>query len=160
MPRIARRMTVLIVALLGGYVALNVIVWLAQDFLTFPGAGRDGDVTGIVPDGVRVERLDVPWVGDVRIAVAEPAGADRVVIGFGGNGENLRSGLYWVELFRDYGAAAIYVEHPGYGDSDGEPGVAAFHAAAAAAGAKARALAAGRPVIAFGSSIGDTKFPQ
>ena len=137
------------------YVALAALLWALQDRMIFPGAafGRGSPVPDV--PGVRVERLALPAGGTFRVAIAEPeAPPAGVVVAFLGNGEDLRSAVHWAALWADYGQATLAVEYPGYGDSDGEPGEAAFYAAAEAAAEHARRLAPGLPLTASGSSLG------
>jgi pimeloyl-ACP methyl ester carboxylesterase len=148
-----------LVALLA-YAALVVLMYLFQDLLLFPGSRLwRGPVPR--PPGVSVERLPLQRDGEagveVRVAIAPPPrGSGDVVLCFLGNGEDLRSGVEWCLVWRQYGLGAVVVEYPGYGESGGRPGVASFHAAGAAGFARAKALAdeAGGRLFAFGNSIG------
>ncbi len=139
------------------YLVVVALAYLFQDRLVFVGAGLGRGVALDAPAGVRVERLKRPDGSSFRIARCEPAGAPRaVLVFFDGNGADLRSGVLWARLWADLGVAAIVVEYPGYGDSEGTPGVASFREAAEAASevAGASARSAGVPLVAGGISLG------
>jgi pimeloyl-ACP methyl ester carboxylesterase len=137
------------------YASVVALFWVLQDQMIFVGRSWGRGVPVEVADRVGIERLELPDGGTFRVAVAD-SGPDAagVVVSFGGNGEDLRSGVAWAVRWAAYGQHAVAVEFPGYGDSDGAPGKAAFFAAAEAAVRRARELAPGLPVTAAGSSLG------
>jgi hypothetical protein len=59
-----------------------------------------------------------------------------------------------LEQLAGLGAATLVVDYPGYGRSPGRPGEAALHAAADASLTWAEGHASGRPVVAWGWSLG------
>jgi hypothetical protein len=157
MSRSTRRLMLWIALPASAYAALVLLVYLMQERLIFVGAAWGRGARVDAPAGVAVERLDLPTGGSFRVAVGEPAGTPRgVMVFFVGNGEDLRSGVHWAALWAGYELASVVVEYPGYGDSDGSPGVEQFLAAAevAAAFGGERARAIGGPLLAGGTSLG------
>ena len=155
MPSLRRRVTTTVLIVAAFYVGIVGLAWLYQDRLLFVamglGAGRPVDEL----PGVEVEWLERSGGERFRVAVtAAPPGAPCVVVGFVGNGEDLRSGIHWAAAWRDHGFGAVVVEYPGYGDSEGSPSVESFFEAARVAAERARALAGDRPLVAVGSSLG------
>ncbi len=139
------------------YLAAAVAMWAMQDRLIFVGAtwGR-GEALPFAP-GVRVEAVPLPGThATFRIATAEPAMVRGVAVFFGGNGEDLRTGVLRAQTFAEYGLECVAVEYPGYGDSGGHPGRRDFFAAADAATdiAAKRARDRGVPLFAIGVSMG------
>lgn len=139
-----------------GYLALCALVFFVQDFILFPARGVGKGVA--LPDvpGVRVDWIVRADGGRSRVAVTHAAAPTAVMVWFCGNGEDLRSGVMWARVWREYGLSAVVAEYPGYGDSEGEPGDATVRATADAAAALATTMAttAGVPVIAGGASLG------
>ena len=139
-----------------GYVFAFGVLWLFQERLLFAGrrASR-GDELPLVA-GVRRETMTLADGTRIRVAIAEPVDAARgVMVFFGGNGEDLRSGQRWAKFWAsDYALRTVYAEHPGYGESEGEPSVDSFALAAEAAVQLARGLAGSLPVFAGGNSLG------
>ena len=140
---------------LGIYVLLCGLVFLMQDFLTFPGAGRDtGSVE--IPAGVQVRWLERPGGERFRVAESVPAAPRGVLVFFVGNGEALGSAVWWAEDLAQYGLHTLVVEYPGYGESEGTAGIASILEAAETAGELgaelARQLAV--PLMVGGSSLG------
>ncbi|MBK8976649.1 MAG: alpha/beta hydrolase [Planctomycetes bacterium] len=157
-----RRPMMLLLGLLGVWLAATVTLWLAQDRLVFVGRGFG---TGRPVDRVRgVETLWLTTAADgpagafrFRAALAQPATPRGFVVCFGGNGEDLRRGVYEANDWARYGLGALWVEFPGYGDSESEPNEATLLAAARAAAGEARRRAeacGGVPVAAAGNSLG------
>ncbi len=142
--------------LAGFYVVLVLAMFLFQDRLIFVGAyfGRSDQLT--LPDGVRVDWQSQPGGGRFRVAVAETPSPRAVLLFFLGNGEDLRSGVYWASQWREYGVEPLVVEYPGYGGSEGSPGYGPILNAAdvAAERAEARARELGVPLFAAGASLG------
>lgn len=129
-----KRILTWIAALTAGYLLLVLTLYLMQDAMVFPGAGRGRGIALRVPPAVRIEVLEVTGVGRVRLAVGEPRHAPRgLMLFFVGNGEDLRSGVEWARMWTEYGLASIVVEYPGYGESEGRTSVASVLATAEAA---------------------------
>lgn len=140
----------------GGYVAIVLALWLRQDAMVFAGAGYpDRGVPAML------RPAEVRWLGEgtdrTRIAVVRPEEAPvALVVYFGGNGEDLYATAGTAGVLLGYGVEAWGHEHPGYGASPGQPGVASLLAAAerTVAAAKVRAAELGVPLVVVGSSLG------
>lgn len=147
-------MLLLAVIALAGYLLLLLAVWLQQDQLVFPGAGRG--VRPLDVDGVTTRTLTGSGGEPFRIVECMPPSPHAVVVHFVGNGEDLCSAARTAVALARYGVAVVAAEYPGYGGSRGRPGVASIlhnaEVTAAHAGALARQL--GVPLIASGSSLG------
>lgn len=154
--RLKGRTVRLLLLIAVGYLALCTLVFFVQDAILFParGVGR-GAALADVP-GVQVEWIVRADGGRSRAAVTEAPTPTAVMVWFCGNGEDLRSGVMWARVWREYGLSAVVAEYPGYGDSEGEPSEASVRATADAAVARAAAMAtsAGVPLIAGGASLG------
>jgi pimeloyl-ACP methyl ester carboxylesterase len=145
--------------LVGSYVLVVAVFWGLQDRLVFPRAGAGDRGVPIVAGAasVVVERLVRSDGGISRVVVLEPSPQPRgVVLCFVGNGEDLTSAAFTGAQLLRYGLTVVGVEHPGYGSSDGPPGVATLMGGAEAAAEHGRGLAAERgvPLYALGSSLG------
>lgn len=151
-----RRILVWLAALLGCYVLLAALVWSQQDRLLFVGAAAGRGVPVVPPPGVEVGWLTLADGTRIRCAIAAPAQPRAVVLFTDGNGADLRSAVEWAARFAHWGVAAVCTEHPGYGDSQGVPSVAALGAAADAASAAARTRWPELPRVAAGHSLGAT----
>lgn len=147
-----------LLVVVGVYAALCGILWVKQDAMVFPGAGRGDRGLPVSATGSVVQ-----WVGPAaqatRIATVRPGAATAlraVAIYFGGNGEDLFATASTAVCLAQHGAEVIAAEHPGYGASRGTPGVASLLAAAevVAAHARARAKELQLPLVVFGSSLG------
>ncbi len=152
-----RRLCVRGVALVAAaWIGASALLWAMQERLLFTGrhSGHGAPLAKI--DRVRDETIPAEGGMRIRVAIAKPVGPPRgVIVCFGGNGEDLHSGQRWAKSWADdWEFLALYAEHPGYGDSDGEPSLASFAAAAEAAARRGRALAEGKPLVAFGNSLG------
>jgi uncharacterized protein len=141
--------------LLLAYVAIVVLLWWQQDLMVFPGAGRgDRGVPAQRPEAV------VTWIGPeerrTRLATVRHAAPRAVVLYFGGNGEDLYSGVQQLAQLLPYGVDGLAAEYPGYGGSPGRPSVEALLGTAEAALAAAQAHAQERqlPLVVVGSSLG------
>ncbi|MBL8736481.1 MAG: alpha/beta hydrolase [Planctomycetes bacterium] len=140
----------------GGYVAIVLALWLRQDAMVFAGAGYpDRGVPAML------RPAEVRWLGEgaerTRLAVVRPEGTpSALVVYFGGNGEDLYATAGTAGVLLGYGVEAWGHEHPGYGASPGQPGVASFLAAAERTieAAKRRAAELGVPLVVVGSSLG------
>lgn len=147
-----------IVLFLGLYAAVVVLMFFMQERLIFVGAywRSAGEVEKVA--GVEVEWLEfADDAGRFRVARARPVEAARgVVVCFLGNGEDLRSGVYQAREWMLYGLESIVVEYPGYGASEGSPGIESIYSAADAAArlAAERAAELGVPLFAAGQSLG------
>lgn len=106
--------------------------------MLFPGTATQGRTDAKLPsdlDGEVVElttaRRDkiVAWFADA----IEPSPSSLTMILFYGNGMCLAHTIDLLDAFRAIGLNVVGVEYPGYGLSSGEPGEAAFYAAADAA---------------------------
>ncbi len=137
------------------YLLLGLAIYLLQDRLIFPRAGL-GDRAFEKQAGVTTEALKRPGGESFRIAVGSVENATAVMVFCVGNGEDLSSCVRWAGLWRNYGVEAVVVEYPGFGLSEGEPGVASFFEAASAAAdfAVLRAKKKGLPFVVGGNSIG------
>lgn len=156
-PRRRSRVVTILAYLGGTYGLLALAVFLFQSKLIFVGAswGRGQPVPQL--PGVTTESLELPGVGRFRTAWAEPQGAARgVVLHFGGNGEDLRSGVQSAAMWAQYGLYALVVEYPGYGDSDGDASAETILAAARVAAEEASRRAKERDLRLFasGTSLG------
>ena len=138
------------------YVGFAWILWAVQDRMLFVGRAEGRGAAMPEHDGVRIDTIAVDGVGRIRIAIARPKAAPRsVMVFFGGNGEDLRSGIGWSRFWADeYSLLAIYAEHPGYGDSEGEPSSTSFARSAEAAAKRAEEFATGLPLFTGGNSLG------
>ncbi|MEO0479825.1 MAG: alpha/beta hydrolase [Planctomycetota bacterium] len=150
-----RRLIFISLLLVGGYASVVALFAVFQERLIFPGAFRSSSAS--LPDRAGVTYGTVPLPGEqgeVRIATAGSVDAPMFCVGFLGNNEHLGAGMAMAVEFARYGVRATFVEPPGYGESSGEPSVDSFHAAAVAVTRRVRQEARGRPVLAFGASLG------
>jgi pimeloyl-ACP methyl ester carboxylesterase len=135
------------------YVGICGVLWMLQDRMVFPGAGR-GD------RGVPAPAAVVATVGEAgartRIATLAAQNRKAVVVYFGGNGEDLYAAVGAAMDLVGYGVEVIAVEPPGYGASEGTPSVPSLLATARAVAVfgKARAAALRVPFVVVGSSLG------
>lgn len=146
-------MWILLLLAVVGYTLILLLLWLGQDGMVFPGAGRWNRPVELAG----VETVHLPGRdGTFRVAVAEPENPTAVLLFFVGNGEGLASAADRAAAFARAGIAVVSPEYPGYGGSAGSPGVAAFEAAAEAACLHARGLAQkhGLPLCVGGHSLG------
>lgn len=148
------RLFVFTVALCLAYGLLLLAMWLLQDRLVFPGAGRPARPIDVA--GVEVNRLPGLDGAMFRTAEVVPAAPHAVMAFFVGNGEDLASAARRAVELSAYGIAVVTAEYPGYGDSEGQPGVASLLQVADVVAARARALAQARgiPFWVGGSSLG------
>ncbi len=152
------RMVWIVVSAVAACYALMVgLVWVKQEALVFPGAGRGRGAALPSVQGAVVEWLQRPGGERFRIARAAPKGPARgVMLYFLGNGEDLRSGIGWSAELALYDLQTIVAEYPGYGDSDGRASYDALREAAEVAHTFARARAEEQqlPLVVGGSSLG------
>ncbi|MBX3465236.1 MAG: alpha/beta hydrolase [Planctomycetes bacterium] len=149
-----RRLFLLAVAACLAYAVVAVAVWWQQDRLVFPGAGRP-------PRPVDVPEAEVFWLEGLgglrfRAVCVQPTPAGAVLAFFVGNGEDLGSAARQARELASHGIAVVSAEYPGYGDSPGQPGVAALLqlAEVVARHAEERARRLGVPFVVGGSSLG------
>ena len=112
----------LAVAALVGYVAVALLVWLAQEKLLFypqPPHGRPA-----APSGWQLEEVRIASGDGTRLAgvlVRPPQARGPLVIYFGGNAEEVTA--YASAAAQGYGPRAVLlVNYRGYGESEGRPG--------------------------------------
>ncbi len=148
-----RRLFVFVVGTCLAYGLLLVAMWLLQDQLVFPASGRPARPIDI--GGVEELHLRGPG-GLLRGAAVLPTAPRAVLAFFVGNGEDLCSAARRAVELAAHGVAVVTVEYPGYGASEGRPGVASLLAAADVVATHAEALATklGVPFVVGGSSLG------
>lgn len=149
-----RRLFLYAIIALVAYALLLLALWMQQDLLVFPGAGR-----GLRPIDVQgTTERQLPGLGNqpFRIVEVVPEKPTAVVLHFVGNGEDLCSAARHAVAFARYGVAVVSPEYPGYGGSGGRPSVASLLRTADVTCAHAEALAKtlGVPLFVSGSSLG------
>lgn len=151
MPRLV---FVLAVGTCLAYGLLLAAMWLVQDRLVFPAAGRPPRPLDVA--GVHERRLTGLDGAMFRIAELLPPAPQAVVALFVGNGEDLTSAARRAAEIAGHGVAVVTAEYPGYGGSEGRPGVASLLQVADATAAHARRLAGAHavPFVVAGSSLG------
>ena len=107
--RTLRTVTTLLIAVAVVYVALCALLWMQQDRMVFPGAGRgDAGIPATSPGAA------VQWIGPegrrTRIATVAVDAPRAVVVYFGGNGEDLYMTAGTAAGLARYGVEAIGVE--------------------------------------------------
>ena len=112
----------LLLAVLVGYAAITLLVWLAQERLLFfpqPVHGKAVAPQGWHIEEVRLQSRDgTPLAG---VLVRPPVERPPLVIYFGGNAEEVTA--FAPEVAQAYGdRAVLLVNYRGYGDSGGKPG--------------------------------------
>jgi uncharacterized protein len=112
----------LAVAALVGYVAVTVLVWLAQEKLLFYPQLQHG--RPVAPPGWELQDVRIAMRDGTRLAgvLVRPSQArGPLVIYFGGNAEEVTA--YASAAAGSYGARAVLmVNYRGYGESEGRPG--------------------------------------
>jgi len=102
---------------------------------------------------------DFVELGDLRIATTRVTGANAteaeplIVACMGQTGDRINSGLNYTAKLLPWGEVLL-VDYPGYGDSTGEPRLGDFSTFQNAFPSRIDALAAGRPLIFWGHSLG------
>ncbi len=154
LSRIRRLLLLLLVTAAVTYLVILLLLWFGQDRIVFPGAGR-GD-RPIEAAGVTTLQLTSATGTSFRVAERMLPAPRAVALCFVGNGEDLRSAAWQVAELARHGVAAIAPEYPGYGLSEGRPGVAELLATADAAAdhAARRAGELGVPLVLVGTSLG------
>lgn len=141
---------------IGGFYLLCVVgLYLLQDSILFPGAGRSGAVLKI--PGIKVEQRELRDGTKFRMAIADPGPKPKgAIVFFTGNGEDLSSGVYWAQCFQEYGYYTVVPEYPGYGESEGHPSFESLNETAEVAAAEGQNLLRGTdlPLCLGGSSLG------
>ncbi|MGE0145263.1 MAG: alpha/beta hydrolase [Planctomycetota bacterium] len=142
--------------LLFAYLAVLLLLYVFRASIQFPGLGRGRGLKLAFDPEVELFGLRVEGVGTIRVAARGAPTAPRgTMLFFGGNSEGMDRANYWTRLFaKDYRLFAVGVEHPGYGESEGTPSVAAFHAVARAVIQEAKSRGWPRPYFATGNSLG------
>lgn len=89
-----------------------------------------------------------------RIKADSGAPDEPLIVSCGGNAADRTStGAYYAEKLLPWGEVLLF-DYPGYGDSSGRADVASVRAAAQAMGRYLDTQAAGRPLVAWGHSLG------
>lgn len=145
----------LLLILLIAYVAIALLLYLLQDRLVFPGAGR-GDLGLPVLPRMATGVQERAGNEEFRIATLRSETVHGVLLWFGGNGEDLYSGAVQAERMSRYGLLVIAAEYPGFGTSVGSPSIASIMECAevTAEFGKARAAELKVPLFVAGSSLG------
>jgi pimeloyl-ACP methyl ester carboxylesterase len=149
------KMLVPVLWIVGFYLLCVLGLYLLQDAILFPGAGRHGAVLKI--PGIKVEWRELRDGTRFRVAIADPGPKPKgAMVFFPGNGEDLSSGIYWAQCFQEYGYHTVVPEYPGYGESEGRPGFDSLNEMAEVAAAEAQNLIRGTdlPLCLGGSSLG------
>lgn len=154
LSRIRRLLLLAVTIALVAYLAILLLLWLGQDHIVFPGAGR-GD-RPIEASGVTALSLTSAGGAAFRVVERIPPQPRALALCFVGNGEDLRSAAWQVATLATHGVAAVAPEYPGYGLSEGQPGVESLLATADAAAdyAARRAAELGVPLVLVGTSLG------
>src|SRR6185503_13751411 len=112
----------LLLALVGGYLAITGLVWFAQESLIFHPRPAASAVRP--PPGWRLEEVTINAADGTRLGgvlVIPPLERAPLVIYFGGNAEEVTEGASAAR--EDYGdRAVLLVNYRGYGKSEGRPG--------------------------------------
>jgi fermentation-respiration switch protein FrsA (DUF1100 family) len=117
-----RRVTTLLLLLLGGYLVVCAVAFLYQDRLVyFPerdiaATPREvgleyRDIELRTEDGLRLHGWFVPSVG-----------SGRALLFFHGNGGNISHRLDSIRIFHELGMSVLIFDYRGYGASEGSPG--------------------------------------
>jgi uncharacterized protein len=112
----------IVLAIAIGYLAIAVLLWLAQERLIFLPAGSRGPAVG--PPGWTVEAVALNSADGTALAGAlllPPGDRHPLVIYYGGNAEEVTA--YAPRVGEAYGQRAVLlVNYRGYGESRGKPG--------------------------------------
>lgn len=148
-------MLIWLLIFVGIYAAIVLLMFLFQERLIFVGASFSGGEPDTI-QGVEIEWIERESGDRFRVAHSRPPHAQGVIVCFVGNGEDLRSGVYHAARWLEYGLEAFVVEYPGYGESEGSPGIESIYSAARAAArvAQDRAAELDVPLFAAGTSLG------
>jgi uncharacterized protein len=152
------RVLSVILPMLAVYAAWCALLFLAQDWLVFPGTGL-GAPAAAPPGGTEVEWLEHPDGAKTEVWLAMPEAAEGPVpwvVYLHGNAELIDHQAEVIHRLRSAGWAVALPEYRGYGRSEGRPGQRAITAdliRAVDALAVHPALDAER-VVYFGRSIG------
>jgi fermentation-respiration switch protein FrsA (DUF1100 family) len=110
--------TVMLVTVVGSYLALCGLVYAKQRLLVFPGPKVRGDIAG------KSVFVDVP--GGTYLLWRDAGGAGPVVVHFHGNGEQVAHLSWLAEAYAARGVSFAAVEYPGYAGAAGEAGEASL----------------------------------
>lgn len=147
-------------AVLALSLAACVKVLVPEDAFFVPNARLEAE--GItLPDGspmpVGAEHLTLPYAGgQVAVTRVRGAGDGPVILFCGGNMfRRANSGGARAEALVPFGEVVMF-DYPGYGETPGEADLATFRLAGAAVADRAKAIAEaeGRPLVAWGHSLG------
>jgi len=154
----------LVLALLGGYVLVCLIVFLIQDrLLYFPSRSVTTDpgalglafeeVAPVTSDGVRLHGWYLPAPDTSRGSTRGPARG--AVVFLHGNAGNVEHRIESARTFLEMGLDCLLVDYRGYGRSEGRPSEEGLYLDAEAAHdlARARGVPADR-IVAYGESLG------
>jgi pimeloyl-ACP methyl ester carboxylesterase len=120
-----------LVWLLGAYVAVVLVAWLAQGFVLF--GGRRSSTTlkpSEINNDYELVRIKVDRVGEVVGVfrhVSDPRGAALLLLD---DAECVSSARPAIEVLASLGLATLCVDYPGYGGSDGSPSADSLRAMA------------------------------
>ncbi len=134
-------------ATLGAAVAL---LWAFQERAIFPV--RHAGVPPVADGPWQVGEVDVPGHGAVRFRFGE--GSGPVVLYFHGNASSTVMVSGYGHFLVEAGLVTVLASYPGYSGNPGAPSEAALQATAEAMERWARARWPGRPLVAWGESIG------
>lgn len=126
------------------------LLWAFQERAIFPVRHQ-----GVPPteDGPwRVGEVEVPGHGAIRFRFAD--GPGPVALYFHGNASSTLAASGYAGFLREAGLVTVFASYPGYSGNPGAPSEAALQATAEAMEAWARARWPGRPLVAWGESIG------
>ena len=104
------------------YLALALMIFLAQRRLLYPGAGQGGALTPAQAAAAGLRHWPSP--GDFRGYLAEPPGprpAAGTVVLFHGNGGTAWHRAFYAKALGRHGLRVVLAEYPGYGGRPGAP---------------------------------------
>lgn len=134
----------------GAVAAAVALLWAFQERAIFPV--RHSGVSPTADGPWRVGAVEVPGHGAVRFRFAD--GHGPVVLYFHGNASSTVMAGGYTGFLLEAGFAAVLASYPGYSGNPGAPSEAALQATAEATERWARARWPGRPLVAWGESIG------
>ncbi len=134
----------------GAFAAAVALLWAFQERAIFPV--RHAAVPPTAQGPWQVGEVELPGHGAVRFRYAD--GAGPVVLYFHGNASSTVAASGYAGFLLDAGLVAVLASYPGYSANPGAPSEAALQATAEAMEAWARARWPGRPLVAWGESIG------
>lgn len=107
------------------------------------------------PEGQRIAfKLSVPVAGAAGADKLVPGAVRPVIVTCGGNAtDRYNAGVFYAQKALRWGDV-LHFDYPGYGDSQGEPSAEGFESGIDVVRAEVARVAAGRPVIYWGHSLG------